>query len=84
VDLGNPDFTVDNNFINFDKRRKVAKIINELQAFQLLTHSLIEVPALRDFILNLGSNGWKDEKSMYAKSWQVEPKDETDEDENTE
>jgi hypothetical protein len=82
VELGNPDYIPENNYINFDKRRKVAVIVSEIQQHQLVSYHITEVPGIKDFILNLGSKGWPDEKSLYERSWVVEPKEESDDEED--
>ena len=81
IELGNPDYIPESNFINFEKRRKVAVVVNEIYQYQQNTFHLQEIPALRDFIHNLGKNGWPEEKALYERSWIVEPREESVDDE---
>ena len=78
VALGNPDYLPENNYINFDKRLKVASIIDDLLRHRDSHHLFTEVPALQEFISNLGANGWMDEREFYEKSLQAEPREEDD------
>ncbi len=80
VELGNLDYIPELNFINFDKRRKVASIVNDITQFQQDFYVLTNVGPLHDFILGLGKDGWMDEKGMYAKSLESEPREEEDDD----
>jgi hypothetical protein len=81
VDLGNVDYLPDTNYINFDKRRKVATIVNEVQAYQGSVYYLEDVIPLQNFLIALDRNGlWPDEKVMYSISLQSEPRDEEEDD----
>lgn len=76
VALGNPDYLPDNNFINFDKRYKVASLIGNILINQTNTHQLKPVDGIREFILQLGSKGWMSEKEFYEESKEAEPMEE--------
>jgi hypothetical protein len=75
IELGNPDYLPDNNYINFDKRRKVAAIIADMQMYQQHTYNFVELEPVRGFLTSLGAHGWADEKTLYATSWLAEPKE---------
>jgi len=78
VELGNLDYVPELNYINFDKRRKVALLVADIQEHQHFGYAITEVGPLKDFINNIGANGWLDEKGMYAKSLESEPREESD------
>jgi son of sevenless-like protein len=67
IEDGNKDF-INDSLINFDKRRKIAQVIMEIQQYQATPYCLEEVPALRDFLLNLETF---DENEAYSHSLQV-------------
>lgn len=64
--------------INFDKHMKTAKIISELQRFQV-PYRLVEVPELQtwiqDQLVRVRSGGDKTHQAHYRKSLILEPKD---------
>ena len=90
LDLGNSDFLPDTNFINFDKRRKVFNLIKEIQKYQLTQYALQPVPQIQEFMKKLGDSNSKaegtalmTEDQLYEKSMEVEAKEESsDEDES--
>ena len=43
IDLGNLDYLPESNFINFEKRRKVASIISDIQSHQRKSFPIVEV-----------------------------------------
>jgi len=64
--------------INFDKHMKTAKIISELQRFQI-PYRLAEVPELQtwmqDQLIRVRSNGEKSFQSYYRRSLVLEPRE---------
>ncbi|KAJ3359560.1 hypothetical protein HDU91_004897 [Kappamyces sp. JEL0680] len=93
LDLGNPDFLPESHFINFEKRRKVYQLIREIQKYQQVPYDFQAVPQIQEFMKKLGEPkgqtvGWEEsspimtEDELYAKSNEVEAKEESsDEDE---
>jgi len=67
IEEGNKDF-INGSLINFDKRRKIAQVIMEIQQYQATPYCLQEVPALREFLCKLESF---DENEAYANSLKV-------------
>lgn len=84
VDHGNPSertlATDDGNLtvINFDKHMKTAKIISELQRFQI-PYRLTEIPELQtwmqDQLISVRSNGEKSFQGYYRRSLVLEPRE---------
>mmetsp|Transcript_3743 Transcript_3743/g.5679 ORF Transcript_3743/g.5679 Transcript_3743/m.5679 type:complete len:636 (+) Transcript_3743:1065-2972(+) len=71
---GNSDFLNDNeNHINFQKRRHVANVIQEIQQYQLLPYDLLEVDVILDFIANAKIMS---DDERYQRSLEIEPRDE--------
>jgi len=68
IDDGNPNF-LEGGLINFSKRRRVAKIIREIQYYQTTAYKLRPVPFIQNFILN--GVGLEDEE-CYALSLALE------------
>jgi hypothetical protein len=92
LELGNPDFLPDSHFINFEKRRKVYNLIKEINRFKQTPFLLAPVPQIMDFIKKLcvsrgASVGWNDtsvmtEEELYDKSMEVEPKEDSSDEED--
>ncbi|KNE55652.1 hypothetical protein AMAG_01539 [Allomyces macrogynus ATCC 38327] len=81
VEDGNPDFLPENHHINFEKRRKVATIIEEIVDWQHgCVYGLLPVGALQSYLRDLPL-GDVAEKDLYAKSVKAEPiEDDSDND----
>lgn len=67
IEDGNKDF-VNDSLINFDKRRKISQVIMEIKQYQATPYCLAEIPALRDYLLNLDTF---DENEAYSRSLEV-------------
>lgn len=90
LDLGNADFLPDTNFINFEKRRKVHQLIREIQKYQQTQYALQPVPQIQDFMRRLGEaksafdpNVMMTEDQLYDKSMEVEAKEESSDDDDS-
>jgi son of sevenless-like protein len=78
VALGNLDFIPDTHYINFDKRMKVAQIINEMQKYQQNPFNLTSISDLIEYLRALGSEKWMTESELYEKSRIAEPIEDND------
>eukprot|EP01121_Diplochlamys_sp_Union-15-3_P008010 TRINITY_DN2091_c0_g1_i5.p1 TRINITY_DN2091_c0_g1~~TRINITY_DN2091_c0_g1_i5.p1 ORF type:complete len:655 (+),score=137.61 TRINITY_DN2091_c0_g1_i5:266-2230(+) len=73
VEEGNQDFLIDHpHCINFDKRRRLASVIEELTRWQASPYCLQAVPALLSFLIKELPRSWYSEKSLYERSWKYE------------
>jgi len=96
VELGNADYIDKNGIINFEKRRKAAKIINEIKYYQNKSFSFVPVKPIQDFIIKLEGNQLNkdgnpesnqphyDEDELYELSLKYEPREEEDDDDDEE
>ena len=50
LELGNPDLLPDSNFINFEKRRKVFRMIQEFKKYQKTPFTYHRNQEIQDFI----------------------------------
>lgn len=81
LELGNPDFLPDTHFINFDKRRKVFNLIEQIQRYQRIPYALIAVSQIQDFLMKILSTEQQEdftvlsEDELYDQSLIVEPKE---------
>jgi son of sevenless-like protein len=73
IEDGNPDM-VDAGLINFDKRRKQAQVIKDIQQYQQTPYCLLEVPTIKSYLLKTSG---MDEELAYAVSLSIEPRDDT-------
>jgi len=75
IEDGNSDMlpAPQNNYINFDKRKKISKSITEIKMYQQIPYFLMDVDQIQEFLL--GVQGI-DEKMLYKRSLVVEPKEE--------
>ncbi|KJE89917.1 hypothetical protein CAOG_009414 [Capsaspora owczarzaki ATCC 30864] len=73
IESGNKNFIKGTDLINFDKRRKIASVIQEIQQYQQSPYHLQEVEPIAQFIANVPFMESKDE--MYEKSLILEPRD---------
>lgn len=89
LDLGNSDFLPDTNFINFDKRRKAFNLIKEIQKYQLTQYSLQPVLQIQEFMKKLGETNQTEgttlmtEDQLYEKSMEVEAKEDSSDDDDS-
>lgn len=73
--------------INFEKRRKAAKIVNEIKHYQEKTFSFTPVKPIKDFIVNLKNyenQPCYTEDQLYDLSLEYEPREEDDDDDEDE
>lgn len=82
VDLGNPTYLPNNNYINFDKCMKMAENIHLLTSYQKRPFELESVWAVQDFLGALVEHKWPDEKNLYEASWECEPMEKEDDDDD--
>ncbi len=89
LDLGNSDFLPDTNFINFEKRRKVFNLIREIQRYQQTQYALQPVSQIQEFMRRLGESKTAEdvnlmtEDQLYDKSMEVEAKEESRDDDDS-
>eukprot|EP00027_Filamoeba_sp_ATCC50430_P005761 CAMPEP_0168547718 /NCGR_PEP_ID=MMETSP0413-20121227/4184_1 /TAXON_ID=136452 /ORGANISM="Filamoeba nolandi, Strain NC-AS-23-1" /LENGTH=1073 /DNA_ID=CAMNT_0008577987 /DNA_START=51 /DNA_END=3269 /DNA_ORIENTATION=- len=69
IEDGNQNFRP-NGMVNFEKMSMLAKVFAQVQSYQRQVYNLIEVPSIRDFLLNVYAI--KDDKSLYKYSNQCE------------
>lgn len=77
IEDGNPDFLPDSHFINFEKRRKVAMIIREIQAYQTTYFTFELLDTIQEFLKNLQE---VNEQELYRLSLIAEPREEEPDD----
>lgn len=68
---GNPDTS--NGLINFDKRRRTAAVIKEINQYQQTPYCLKVVPIIKGFLLAGGE--YVDENQLYKLSCIIEPRE---------
>ena len=89
LDLGNSDFLPDTSFINFEKRRKVFNLIREIQRYQQTQYALQPVSQIQEFMRRLGESKTTEdvnlmtEDQLYDKSMEVEAKEESSDDDDS-
>ncbi|THC92905.1 hypothetical protein EYZ11_007629 [Aspergillus tanneri] len=71
--------TTSSGMINFTKRRKTAKVIQEIQQYQTVPYALQPVPELQDYII-CNIQAAKDVHEMYNRSLEIEPTENGEED----
>jgi len=74
IEDGNKDFLANSDFINFDKRTKTAKVIQEIYHFQRHPYHFQAVPQIEDYLTNLAQYE-KNEEEFYEISQQIEKKE---------
>ncbi|KAL7754368.1 hypothetical protein RI367_000349 [Sorochytrium milnesiophthora] len=80
IEDGNPDFLPETHYINMDKRRKVAKIINEIKQYQASQYILEPDPSLVSFFSTVKTC---EDSELFALSLRAEPlKDDDDDSDN--
>jgi len=87
VELGNTDYIAKSLNINFEKRRKAAKIINEIKHFQNKTFDFVPVKPIQDFIINIEkykNQPHYTEDELYDYSLKYEPREEEDDEDEDE
>ena len=72
IEDGNED-NLDNNYINFSKRRLFAEVIRQLRFLQQADYQLVSVPHIQDFLKESGGAVSDDE--MYKMSLEAEPRE---------
>ncbi|ORX45619.1 ras GEF [Piromyces finnis] len=85
VELGNADYIAKTSNINFEKRRKAAKIINEIKHYQNKTFNFIPVKPIQDFIINLDkykNQPFYTEDELYDLSLKYEKREEDDDEDD--
>ncbi|EGF99895.1 uncharacterized protein MELLADRAFT_75860 [Melampsora larici-populina 98AG31] len=76
---GNPDNLKEKpHQINFDKRRKSAEVMIEMQSIQSMPYHLISVQSILDF-LKISFENLPNEKGLYSMSLGIEPREKADE-----
>jgi len=73
IEEGNPDKIQEDKLINFDKRRRIAAVINEIKQYQQTPYYLAVVPIIKGFLLAGGE--YVDENECYKLSLLRESKD---------
>lgn len=75
---GNPDHLKENHEqINFDKRRKSAAVMIEMQSFQSMPYHLISVQSILDYLKTSFEN-LPTENDLYTMSLAIEPREKED------
>ena len=81
LELGNQDYLPGTNYINFEKRRKVYRLVQEVKRYQSRPYSFASIPEIQEFIKELSQfNGpveWEKKFSvmktdLYEKSFEHE------------
>lgn len=75
IEEGNPDMK--GELINWDKRKLVHNIIAQIQKFQMVGYNLQKDPVVDRLLqdaLAKAPHLYKDDRDMYAKSLQLEPR----------
>ena len=89
LELGNQDYLPESHFINYEKRRKVYQLVQEIKKFQNVPFPFTLVPQIQDFMRKLMESkgtpvGWEEkpvimkEDELYDKSLEYEPKEPSD------
>ncbi|KAI8926456.1 ras guanine nucleotide exchange factor domain-containing protein [Entophlyctis helioformis] len=75
TDDGNPDRRNNGRLINFDKYAKTARIIQEVQRFQI-GFVYVDVPEIQDFLIgSIEREGRRDAQELYEISLALEPRE---------
>ena len=73
IEDGNQDFLKDHpTYINFDKRRRLAEIIKDIQQHQLAPYNIEPVEEIIDFITLAQT---EPESELYKKSLLIQPRE---------
>ncbi|KAI8893365.1 ras guanine nucleotide exchange factor domain-containing protein [Globomyces pollinis-pini] len=76
TDDGNPDLRNNGKLINFDKYARTAKVITDLQKYQV-PYAITEVPEIQDYLIqSINDRGTRDVQDLYELSLRLEPRDE--------
>ena len=70
IEEGNKDM-IQNNLINFDKRRKIALVIREIQQYQQTPYCLKAIPEIQAILLSPDNVS---EDDLYKLSLELEPR----------
>jgi len=74
IEDGNSDALSDKRLINFDKRRKLSKSIEEIKMYQQAAYSFTDVVPIQNFLCAVRG---LDERLLYKRSLEVEPREES-------
>ena len=72
IETGNKDFLSDSGLINFEKRHKIAKVIEEMTSYQRTPYSFAKVDFIQNYLLNQKVLG---EEEIYQRSLDLEPRE---------
>ena len=90
LDLGHSDFLTDSDFINFEKRRMVFRMMQEIKKYQKTSYTYAKIPQIQEFFHHLSysratSVEWGEwfaivKSELYEYSYLIEPPGAADED----
>ena len=90
LDLGLPDFLTDSDFINFEKRRMVFRMMQEIKKYKTTIYTYAKIPQIQDFFHHLSNSRatgveWGERfatvnSELYEYSYLIEPRGAASED----